>query len=81
LTEGEYQDVLEKIKKFQPPSLDIKKFTLEKQNEYAQQASEVEGEEYGVMEVIEEDSAGDEETMEQADLDYYEECQIYNEDL
>jgi uncharacterized tellurite resistance protein B-like protein len=31
LKEQEYEDVIEKIRKFQPPALDINKFTVEKQ--------------------------------------------------
>lgn len=31
LTEKEYEDTMDKIKKFQPPSLDVNEYTLEKQ--------------------------------------------------
>lgn len=53
LSEKEFEDVLEKIKKFQPPSMDINQFTLEKQGnkDVHHEVAEVDD-----MQIIEEES-------------------------
>lgn len=77
LSDQEYEDVLERIKKFQPPSLDINEFTLEKQKNQPVFVTEVEESE---MEVIEEDSQGDDGMAIEPDGDYYEESEIYEDE-
>lgn len=64
LSEEEFQDVLERIRTFQAPPLDIKKYTLEKQakNEDDDEMCEEE------MEMIEEDV-----TLEEGEAIYFEE--------
>lgn len=68
LSDEEYREVLERIKTFQAPPLDIKKYTLEKQgNEYE------EGEDIGdEMEMIETE---DDNVLEEGETEeiYYEE--------
>lgn len=51
MTEEEYENCLERIRKFQAPPLDIKKYTLEKQVKNFEDEEMVEE-----MEMIEEDS-------------------------
>lgn len=91
LTEQEFDDVLERIKKFQPPSLDINAFTLEKQKNKADNKNfeevdytvQDEDEEEGeiMMEVVEEEGEEDcEEMVMNADHEYFEETELYNED-
>lgn len=79
MTEQEYEDVLEKIRKFQPPSLDINQFTLEKQkNQNVQHivVAEVDGD---TMELVEEDSQAEDEMVTGPD-DYFEESEIYEDE-
>jgi len=69
LTEQEFDEVLEKIKKFQPPSLDISQFTLEKQKDGAKRTQLSEsGDGENEMDIIEEE-----------ECEYYEEA-FENED-
>lgn len=64
LSDEDYNNVLEKIKKFQPPSLDIKQFTLEKQVQEVDMEDENEGN-VGVIEII----GGEEEADDAMELD------------
>lgn len=77
LSDQEFENVLEKIKKFQPPSLDINQFTLEKQKyDGVQQVmvSEIDDDEnIGNLEMIEEDSVMETEG------EYFEETELYDE--
>lgn len=82
LSDQEFEEVLEKIKKFQPPSLDINQFTVEKQKFPSMQqviVTEVDGDNMGELEMIEEDELQGEEGLE-PDENYYEESEIYDED-
>lgn len=79
LSEQEFEDALEKIRRFQPPSLDINQFTVEKQKFQNMQqviVTEVDGDN---MEMIEEDELPCEESME-PDGEYYEESEIYEDE-
>lgn len=68
LNDQQFQDVLEKIKKFQPPSLDINQYTLEKRENFSElMLPEEEGE---ALEIIEEDEMPAEDGMED-DGTYY----------
>lgn len=53
LSDQEFEEVLEKIRKFQPPALDINQFTVEKQNP-GMMLSKVEDGEIDMEEMIEE---------------------------
>lgn len=81
LTTAEFDQVIDKIKRFQPPSLDINQFTLEKQkkNEQGDMTDDA-GEEIGVMEVIEDDSANDDSIAIGPDGDFYEETELYEDE-
>lgn len=68
LSEEEFQQVLENIRKFQPPHLDINQFTVEKQGLKSENAEVLEE---GEMEEMIED-----ESMEEAPEDY----EIYEEE-
>lgn len=74
LSEQEFEDVLEKIKKFQPPQLDINQFTLEKQDSKSVQI--VVSDE---MELIEDESQADDGMELEPEGDYYEESELYDE--
>jgi hypothetical protein len=77
LSDEEYSSVMEKIKKFQPPSLDIKQFTLEKQTQEVEMENEKEEEHVGVIEFI---NSGEEDGMEMdPDGEYYE-SEIYEDE-
>ena len=68
ISDQQFEEILEKIRKFQPPSLDVTKYTLEKQtNEVGEIIDEVE--------MIEEDEiqGDDSET-------YYEETEIFEDE-
>lgn len=66
LTEEEYNNVLERIKNFQAPPLDIKKYTLEKQGkDFVEDGENID------MEMIEEDTVLEE--PEEGEEIYYEE--------
>lgn len=54
LSDQEFEEVLEKIRKFQPPALDINQFTVEKQR-LNQEDIKVEEGEIDLQEMIEED--------------------------
>jgi len=87
LSEKEFEDVLERIKKFQAPSLDVNRFTLEKQQdsqaevvtegEEAMMLADIDGQE--VIEVIEDDSQAG-ERMEVETTEYYDESELYEEE-
>lgn len=80
ISDQEFEDVLEKIKRFQPPSLDINQFTVEKQKFANMQqvlVTEVDGDNMGELEMIEEDELPGDETMEG---DYFEESEIYEDE-
>lgn len=82
LSEQEFEEVLEKIKRFQPPSLDINQFTVEKQKFANMQqviVTEVESGGYGDLEMIEEDELPGGDEME-ADGEYFEESEIYEDE-
>jgi hypothetical protein len=79
LTETEYINVLEKIKKFQPPSLDIKQFTLERQVHETDLEDDNE-DNVGVIEIIGAGEGEGEEAMEMdADGEYYE-SELYEDE-
>lgn len=78
LSDNEYESVLERIKKFQPPSLDINEFTLEKQKIQPVLVAEVD--DGSEMEVIEDDSQGDDVMAIEPEGDYYEESEIYEDE-
>lgn len=93
LSDQEYEEVLERIKKFQPPSLDINRFTLEKQldsrpemvteigGETEVLLADLDGEEDGVLEVIDENSQPGDELMEvEAEGEYFEESDLYEDE-
>lgn len=73
LSEKEFEDVLEKIKKFQPPSMDINQFTLEKQGnkDVHHEVAEVDD-----MQIIEEESQPEDGMELEAEGDCYE---LYDE--
>jgi hypothetical protein len=75
LSEEEFEEVIEKIKRFQPPSLDINQYTVEKQNAMMG----VEREALGELEMIEEDEIPADDSME-TDATYYEEAEIYEDE-
>ena len=70
LSDQEFDEVMEKIKKFQPPSLDINQYTLEKQKilHSADMSAD--------LEIIEEDSQAEEPMGEE----YFEEAEIYGDE-
>lgn len=72
LSEKEFEDVLERIKKFQLPLLDVNRYTLEKQQD--SQAELV-----LLVEAIEDDSQAA-ERMEEDATEYYEESEMYEEE-
>lgn len=74
LSEQEFEDVLEKIKKFQPPQLDINQFTLEKQEGKSVQIVVSDD-----MEMIEEESQAEDGMELEPEGDYYEESELYDE--
>lgn len=79
LTDQEYEDTLEKIRKFQPPSLDVHQFTLEKQKNIPLVTEESdEGEKE--MEYVIEDTVDEEEMIVEQDEAYYEETELYEDE-
>ena len=88
LSEREYEDVLDRIKKFQPPSLDINRFTLEKQADYqpVDSANDV-GEETLMLTELDEEDVGGLEVIEQDSQDrmevegeFFEDSELYEEE-
>lgn len=90
LSEKEYAEVLERIRKFQVPKLDINKFTLEKQPDYQDyqveeesgvevMVSDLNSYDVGVLEVLE-DSQVDNEMDVQGDSEYFEESELYEDE-
>lgn len=69
LTEQEYQDTLEKVRLFQPPSLDVNKFILEKQTVVPEGSENDEKELEGIVEGVDEEGL----LIEVREDDYYEE--------
>ncbi|CRK87611.1 CLUMA_CG001407, isoform A [Clunio marinus] len=81
MTEQEFDDVMEKIKKFQPPSLDVSQFILERQkptNAHQVIVGQVEGDTVFELEMADEDNAA----IEYEDIkidnneEYYEEAEL-----
>lgn len=72
LSEKEFEDALEKIKKFQLPVLDVNRYTLEKQQD-------LQAEHVIVVETIDDDSQAG-EPMEEETAEYYEESELYEEE-
>jgi hypothetical protein len=69
---------MEKIKKFQPPSLDIKQFTLEKQVQEIEMEEGGEEEHVGVIEIIG-SGEGDDGMEMDPDGEYYE-SELYEDE-
>lgn len=88
LTEQEFEDVIEKIRRFQAPSLDINQFTLEKQNLASGGTKQLivhevgeDGEIFGEMEIIDEKQGEDDDVMViEHEGDYYEESELYEDE-
>lgn len=78
ISASEFEDVLDRIKKFQPPSLNINDYILEKQD-LSNQVIEEDVE--GAVEVIEEEREMDEEMeIQNEDSEYYEESDLYEDE-
>lgn len=75
MSEEDFEDVIERIKRFQPPSMDVNQFTLEKQRDKHVVVAEVDD-----MEMVEEESQAEDNMELEADTEYYEEeNEIYDE--
>lgn len=77
LSEKDYEDVIERIRKFQPPSLDVNEYTLEKQTGGFVLKTEIEEGEHETQENIPEEG----EDMEVMQDGFYEpNSEFYNEE-
>lgn len=74
LSDAEYEEVIERIKKFQAPHFDIDQYTVEKQKTSAQDVIAEEGE----MGEMEED--GEDGMVIEPEDDYYEENELYEDE-
>jgi hypothetical protein len=84
ISEEEFDEVMDKIKKFQPPSLDINEFTLEKQkNRQVVKTEECleEDVEMAELEMIDDDSQAENEIThtEEVENEYYDENEYDDE--
>lgn len=79
LTEQQYEDTLEKIRKFQPPSLDVHQFTLEKQKNVTVITEESDEAEKSIEYIEEEDMADEGEMTIEQEEGYFEETELYEE--